>query len=638
MALALFLVTATGLGQFAPGFGWGSRSFAGWALLPLLLYGLSAAAGLPLHVAGWGVLALAVLGHAYALYRWRSTPDRMVMAQAALLHPIAVLSLCVVAISFLFGPNHYVPLQWDELSNWLTVTRQMFVADVVWRDDMTFNNPGYTPGWYLSMLYPNLFHEQFSEARSLAAFSAGWICFAGLAWDIISRATPEKSFRWLSLSGFMILFALSWLPSNLLIEPPQLLLTAAPFMLLTVAIRNRDDALSIAALAGLLLAAAIFLKLASILLLVLVPMLIWQVYRQGAWAAAGGVLVPPTVVYFGWTLLGSHGATAQCMKSPFDSSSWEKLEGGSEIVAQFFTRSFDFIAVWAASPTAIIGLIGLLVVFVTPSLRQLSIGVLMYLGVYFSAVLWSITTCFGGYDRLVLASLERYQALALDVVSTVGLLVVAIQLARTAPVVKKRLPHALVIAATIAALALIGSMTHTARLSAVRLATPFAPGHPFPPMYVERRQPILMGIDDLRTIAKVTRVEHGGPPRVTVIAQNSDGFERFLLSYLALGDKRGGPLQTFRVMHRHSWTAVSQHWSAATTKDQIRKDLVTADIIWPRFVDRFIGPVLAGFVDSEVCGNNIRAFMLWRSDPGAPYRCVLNEGVLRYYEQIGSGS
>ncbi len=634
--VALVLITAIGLGRWLPGPGWGVRSLAGWALLPLMLDMPVRLFGLPLHMVAWGVFGLALVGWGRAgVAAWRA---RRIDFRAVAAHPLPVLGAAVVALAAAVGPGGYVPLHWDELSNWLAVPRQMFTADAVWRADMVFSNPGYTPGWYLQILYPNLmFESRFSELPGLAALAAGWVCFGALLWDVLGRFAAGTAARWAFLSLVLLAAPTAWLGPDLLIEPPQRMLTAAPLILLLAVPRDAAEARRLALATGLLLAGSYFLKVAGIVLLAALPLFVWRFARPGGIAALVGLLLPVAAVHVYWTLAGPPGVAGQCMTSPLAMLLADGAGALSRIAPDYAARSLDVLAGWLATPAGGLGILGMLGAAWIGALRPLPPAVLAYLAVYGAALLWSYGGCVGGFEQATLGSLERFQGLALDAAALAGLAALAAVLARALPVRAER-GGILRLAAAGLGLALAAQMVWRGVERAPSLADPFAPGHPYPAAYVEKRLPILMGLDDLRRVVVATRTADGAPPTVAVIAQETDGLERFLLRYHGLGRDRGGPLRDFAVLPRHSWTATGGTWSVAAAPEEIRADLRRADILWPRRVDRYIGPVLADFVDSAACSSFVRAFLLWRSDPGTAYRCVFNEGVVRYYETRAAGT
>ncbi|GAB6051662.1 hypothetical protein JCM17960_04820 [Magnetospira thiophila] len=627
LSLALVLLTSAGIGLWLPLRGLGSRAFLGWAIFPFLLFVLARIVGLPLHIAAWVLLGLAMGGLVMEGWRQRHkhfSPD-------LLLHPLLSFGALLLVFVALWGPQGYIPLEWDELSNWLSLTRQMFIADEVWRADMELANPGYTQGWYLAMVYPQLFHDEFIEVRSLAAGTAGVLCFLGFAWDLLrGQGDFQRTvIAWGSVSGLLLLWPLGWLPDNLLIEPPQLLLISSLFLLLARFSASDDSHREILLCAGLLLGAGYFLKIAGIVSLLLLPFLWWRSGRARILPLALLLLLPFAVVYVTWKLFGNPAPATFCIADPIavlTGGQWETLTTVSD---PFFQRLMSLLTLRAQSAWSLLGLAGLVLAALIRPYRLLALAAGSYLVVYTGLLLWTYASCFQSYERETLISLERYMGLAFDALSLAGVLVLIEGLyTRVAPKVTGR---GFGLATALLVLAALGVTLTQADKQAVRLADPFAPGHPYPAAFVEKRQPVRQSMADLRRLVQATHSAHD-LPTVTLIAQNSDGFERILLRYLAHGSQRGGPLNDFQVMPSHSWSGQGATWSASAA--QAKQDFDRSDIIWPRQVDQKLGQVLGQYVDSQICGDNVRAFFLWRADPGAPHRCVLNEGLVRYYEQL----
>ena len=631
LSLILYLVAAGGLGAWFAGWPLGLRTFVGWALVPVLLFVASGIAGLPLSVAGQAVLGLAVVGGMAATVRaarrgWQRPLGRLAA------HPVGWLGLLAVGLTAVVGPDRYVPLEWDELSNWLAVTRQMFVADVPWRADMTLANPGYTPGWHLAMVFPGLFFEDFAEVRSLAAFTSGLVAFGGLVFDLLGdrprRGGPggHLAARWAAVAAVLALMPYGWLPPNALIEPPQLLLTVAPLLILVARPASPGQGRRWALAAGLLLAAGYLVKAAALVLLAAVPFLWWRLREGRGVGTAARLVLPFAAVFVAWKVFAPVVA-ASCLADPLSRMTPEGLNRVRDMLRPFAVRGGTYLADALAMPLGVAGLAGLLA-GAWRGHRVVVAGSFAYLAAYVAAIAWSFAICFRGYQLANLSSLERYLGLALEAVLLAGVLAGARLLLGLIGPSSGRWPAragGLAAAATVALLALT---VHRSAALAPRLADPFAPGHLYPSAYVEKRLPVMAGMADLLQVAAATRTDKP-VPRVTVIAQNTDGFERFLLAYLGLGSIRDGPLRHFAVAPTHSWSATpGREWTVTATADEIRADLGRSEIIWPRHLDSVVGQVLTDFTDSPSCRTYIRAFLLWRPDPDAPYRCVFNEGLI----------
>ena len=146
---------------------------------------------------------------------------------------------------------------------------------------MEFPALGYTPGWPLMLVFPQLFFEAFNEGRSAAVMVVFVAALLGLLHDSAVGKAPSPGRRFLALGLLLWLplipaldplipseVLIEGVPTKLLIEPPQILLNVALLALL-FRMTGRDDGGSgrywLAGGAGLVLAAGYFTKSAMVM-------------------------------------------------------------------------------------------------------------------------------------------------------------------------------------------------------------------------------------------------------------------------------------------------------------------------------------------------------------------------------------
>jgi hypothetical protein len=652
-SIGFISVTAIGLGGWIPGAGLGTRAFVAWALLPLILFIANAVFSIPLYFAGWIVVAFAGLGYLNLAFERRRQLTHRPQRELALflLHPVVTLSVLAGCLAIAGGVNSYEPIEWDELSNWLNVTRQMFVADTVWRQDMSFSNPGYTSGWYLAMLFPNLPFTEFREIRSLAAGAVGTIVFFGLVYDVISHNIAVSAKRtwatamagaWLGTATILIVSNDLLIPKNTLIEGFQIQLTAAPFLLVLLFRSSLTRNYMMILAAGMCFAAGYFLKVAGMVTLSALPFLVlflsWNALREhrdwGRFVVSFLYLsIPTLLVFILWKVFGTP-AQGHCTADPFLALQWpgDNVHAAT-VLDRFMDRSRNYALGRILSWEGALGGAGIIAAVFTRQLRFLSFGILFFLIVYVAALYWFYLRCISGYQQDVLISLERFEGVALGVVLVCGsVFAILLSFPRGFAALSRRGERAIWsgVGAAACTCLLLGYETIMTLQWLPRLADPFSHGHQYPPEFVEKRQPILLGKDELKSLASVTQAT-GSLTRVSVVSQRTDGFEKILLRYHAVNGKRGENLKLFDVASEHSWArGAGNVWATKATPDEIRTELLASDIIWPRQVDRYIRPILVEFFDTPVCGNTIRWIFLWRPAPGNPYRCVPIERIIQH--------
>jgi hypothetical protein len=313
---------------------------------------------------------------------------------------------------------------------------------------------------------------------------------------------------------------------------------------------------------------------------------------------------------------------------------YKNYETTAIIWERYLDRSSNYMELRMTSWSALAAFLGLMAALFFKVFRPICLALITYSGVYAAVLFLAYIQCWRGYEQDILISLERFLSVPLDVAYLVALSIGAILLTRFVVKVASYSSSRQMFAFLLASIGTIYLLSHSLiRLpeQASRLANPFASGHQYPHSFVEKRLPIILGAPELRRLVSATN-PNTERAKVIVVSQGSDGFQRFLLRYYALGTMRGGPLHLYDIMPMHSWAPVSGNPWASIIKDptEINSSLIKADIIWPRNIDKFIGPVLGNFVDSQVCANNILFYFLWRSDPGMRYRCVMIEGMLTY--------
>ncbi|MFN3077681.1 MAG: hypothetical protein ABT940_12550, partial [Alphaproteobacteria bacterium] len=314
-------------GGGSPTRGWaGLRFMAGLALLCLILYLANPVLRLPVSVGAWSAVAAAGCGLALAARRIARARE---VEFGLLAHPVVVLPVGLLAILAVHGPIDYLPVSWDEFSNWLGWSRQIFVTDSHWTPSMSIGQVGYTPGWALLMAFPNIVLGSFREVHSASVQFLLHVGVLGLVFDLLRDRLRDGGAGPRLATGLAWLFVLAVLgveatwklhPTLQLIEKPQIYAMAAVLLTALAGGTAGADRDRLAAMIGLFLAFGYLLKMAMLTFVPAAALLAMTLHGEGRRGVAGlGLrlalaLTPVVLAALSWRMASPE--TGGCMSNP----------------------------------------------------------------------------------------------------------------------------------------------------------------------------------------------------------------------------------------------------------------------------------------------------------------------------------
>lgn len=607
------------------------RFLTGISVLLIFLFVVHVVLTVPYHYAVWGSVAAAFLAAAWGGSR-AIKGDRTALV-AVCSHPVVVLSFAVALLALFTTRFQYLPYLGDEFSNWIG-----WAVQLVATDSYKVNVPviSYTPGWALLMAVPGGISGNFDVNQIGAISFILHVGLLGAVYDAVlavsgrgDAATPVM--RRLAAWGVVLTLLLveaSWklLPTNLLIERPQIIFLIAPFVAFSVAQIMDQGRLNLGLMAGTWIAAGYLIKVA---MLVAVPFLAVLACVAHFWLPTGASWVPVPqrlvraavkgalcmlpflVVYLLWSLqsLPSH-----CMGQPIDTLTSEGLAMlTGDKARELAVRLSHVLGVYLADyklPVTVLAIIGLVSGLANRRTAVISAAVVGFFCVYGAALFWMYLTCFAGYEYETLISHPRHIRIALRVVHVIGLLLLMYSAWRALPrawpaarLVLNGRRGVVVFAAMVMLLG--GWQLRAVHLSLQENATRVSQGVNYHEV-VQRvfdETPLVRALlpADKSRLAKVMLIDQGG---ITQYAKAAE-FARH-------GATRGGPAQHFDLTYTFSVGEKQINaWMREMTTTEYRDLLLSHDLLWPFVVDDWALDVLSGLVNDSACLQDVtRRFLV----------------------------
>lgn len=593
--LFVFL-TVYGFGLLCPvsQAGLGVRLTFGWSALVILL-GLGAALlGMPIRLWSFAVAGLGLAGFVFRLKRLSLAED--VKNPAATL---AGLALIVIAI----GPGAYNPVAWDELSNWMYVTRQIVVADRIFGPDIIYTNPGYTIGWQLLMAYPQSLYSEFDEANSFTPIVVLHIAVLALIADLArllaaNRGMDERTATIAAWGAVAFLLATEALwklfPTLLLIEKPQIYSYVATLILAVWASEAAEKSIARwGAVAGSAFAASYFFKIAAVTMipaLLLLPLILYLRRRTKDAMVLAATLLLPTFILMSWWKMAFPAnvctADPQAIALGFASrweEAWAVTQGWLAVLAQY-----SAIYKPAVSLAALVGF-GLVLAGRRRIETMLIVIFFAFALVYLAALIATHVGCLSGYENETFMSHDRFMRVILRILHALGLLFLFLAsfdwLRRRNGIDRRSRPAGVVLAAAFGAFLIWQGVKSYAGLREVAMrgddgergATVSA---------------IKRGVADLKVWAESR--ETADIPGVMLIAQNRDDFHNTVARYHALGTLRGGATRTLEFPFPNSFGSTAANiFMTPASPERILEIAGKADVVWPMILDSYVRDALA---------------------------------------------
>lgn len=611
-SLALTFLTSVGLGLLLPwprsashGSWIGLRLQLGFCIMIAALFALHLVFRLPLQVAAWGTAAMASVG----LLRMRRLTDWSGM----LSHPAMVLPLFILLDLSIRGLD-YTPLAWDELSNWLSWTRQSVATGRLLGADIHHGVPGYTPGWPLALAYPSLLVGGFRFNHAALVPFVMHVAMLGLLFDVMVSALLRRgtALVWARIGAWGILLLVlaveaSWklVPTHLLIEEPQSYLLLAWLMIAWLMLdgylgqRTGAFCLGIIFLGGYLIKVAM-LAFGPAALVVL----LWQWWRRRADPQGAPLPVllllafgPAMVAYGVWRVTGWYPG---CMGEPL--LVFRSFLAGAvspERAYDLFSRLFGWILGYLGTyklPLTVMGGGALVMLSRWNSSRPMVVAYVVYLAAYFGSLYVYHLDCLGEYYFETLNSPDRFTRVPLRLMHVAGIVVPAI------PLVALAFQYSFVRRLAAALVVFLAAWQVWRSDGAVRAMTTRWDASPEQVSEVARMR------HDAETVAGLVADRPELGQQVRIIAQGSAGYPKLILSFFGEG--------RFTVTGAFSWGELPANtWMVKADAAGVLADLGSASLIWPVQVDAWMVDILRSHLDDPHCADNLEGhYMLSRPD------------------------
>lgn len=455
-ALFLSWACALGLGQIVPrrsvhqGDFEGARFFGGIALIALSLFLLNTVFRLPISLASFAIVAVAGVGVVLFGRRIWAGRDQGV---ELLTHPIVVLPAVVVAAVAVRGGIDYLPWGWDEFSNWLGFAKQMVIADDFRADTMIASRADYPFGWRYLMAFPGAVLGGFTEERAYPFAFLLHAGFLGFLYDVLrwrlARIEALGNVRasglaWLAMLAFVTV-EITWLlvPTNLLVERPQVYTLAACLLLGFGLVRDESDRMRWAAGLGIVLAFGYLVRVQMVLLTPSVLLLLiaaawsdaaadgpggWRRRAVAAARLAVPVFLPFAAVFVTWTLIRPYETCAANLTSYFDPQLAGGLAGApmADLAASYTAAIWGYVShyKWPVTVGSLAAMVGALASRGRRDLQIFVGAVAVFAAIYTVMLFWAYVACPGSFNRF-LSSFERYYLVLVRVVHFAGFLLAA---------------------------------------------------------------------------------------------------------------------------------------------------------------------------------------------------------------------
>lgn len=554
--------------------------------------------------------------------------DRRLLAHPGLVLP--VLAALAIAVN---GGIDYLPYTVDEFTNWIGVSRQIYLHDGYAAVRETIAHPGYMPGWQIALLFPWLVLGEMDMGQSAGAplvLHAGLaaLVFEVLRAEVLRRGIDsEARASMMAWAGVLLYLAAEgtgklW-PSSLLIEQPQIYALTASLLYLYLI--DRDDKrllthLGLAVAAGYLLKSAMMTFLPGLALVLAMlafgaPGRSWS-HRAARFAQQAAIVLSPVVAVAVLWKLSAPGIGQGCLTNPMATFTpevfakvagldWKGLMARMAVEAGGYVATYKTVVLAAAAVGAAAALV---------SGRWLWLLALSaFAAVYMLALYWYHLTCFGAYYFETLNSIPRFTRVVVQPFHAVGLVALAvlgigIASAGRLGALLDRKPATVALAVGCAAL--LSWQAIQLHRSADDVTT-------------RRYQSVDTRLAEVRATAAFVRDTLPAAPTPPLVQFISQGTDADLLSYAkmyALDGTRGHPRVLFRAATDVSWNPgkAINIWQRTMSAEALTATFRKADVIWPIIVDDFTTKILTTLVSADGgCDGKLVNKVLVKTSGGA---------------------
>lgn len=649
MDLLFIFVLLLALSQLLPvpstdNHGWlGLRFLGAGFALPLLLFFGNVAVGIPLTALAWLIVACAAVGGILGIVRLVRQPGGFSFPVSRLSHPVWILSIVAGIVIASRNGVEYKPYLGDEFASWLRISRQIFLADSFWSDQVNYHLGAYTNGWPLLVVFPNLFYDSFDERHAASIQFLMHVGLMGLIYDalrwIAGRGATEAltdlaktGFAWIVILVLLGVEA-SWLlyPTDLLIDRPMLYALVAMLVLVVIAQYDGVSRTALGLYMGLVMAAGYILKVAMIafgLPLAIVWMsMVWREQREGV---ASGSLLSGMPGWFDRKFLRRSLWIGMLQSVPFFAAfaSWSVNRTGQSCLAtsgDFFSgdllvlvtpkglslwgRMADAFIVYGGEFKLSLSLltVGVLVVALT-SRRMLPVLIagLVFTALYALAMFYAYAFCFGALDSTYLESFQRFVRIPIRVAHVLGIILLAIGILHlmtrrgTGEPIAVRLWRRISVRLVLGLMVGVGLFWQGVQIDR-SIAAIGDRELTHPGLAIAHKQIEAESLQ-LRTLLKSRKLEGVAG---YVIAQGTHGSEYDAAKYYGIRIRRDGEgyfHYDLKGPFRFSPSQFAQ--------------MDEAPFIWPIKIDEAAADYLEMRIDDETCRANLTSYFLFRTSDG----------------------
>lgn len=589
---------------------------------------------LPLSTMALLLGAVSSVGIAQAV--WRARFNRREFLLAAL-HPIWIFAALVGLMAALRDGIDYLPFTGDEVSSWLRLARQIYLADDYWSDRTVYSHPGYTNGWPLLVAFVNVPAGRWDDGNAALVPFLLHLGLCGLLFDILRQAAAEALapyrsgntwatlFAWLGMLTLLAVEA-SWLliPRFLLIDEPLLYAFLGIFLTAIVGLRHGRGRTCVAAYLGLTLAAGYLLKISMFAAVPALGIILIAYARDEPHPLRAGIryasliFVPLILASLSW----SRSTTGvECNASPI---SLLGLDGGLSTdqlsyIGQLYAKAAtDYLLSYKVPAT-----IGALCCIATAVFRRRGLWIVASVAVfivgYSTALYLSYFSCIEIVDDELL-SFPRYFLVNLRILHVVGPIIFALtafEMDRTRSLAQSIIACDWARPLAITALGvLFGLQIWQAERSLTDLATR---------QHQEATNAALVTKMKSESAALRAEIEKFGldDPHISIVAQGGYGVEIDFGNYFGIKSKPdAGSNFLYTILPPYSWGArTTSFTSEISGKEALVAWWRGFDIIWPIQLDEFTRSAIADIVDDDDCRRQPTRYFLVKVSPKA-FRCV----------------
>ncbi len=644
-SLSIMVATFLGLGGLLPAISSaapvapGYRAFTGFCLALFLVYVGTVVLRISIDTSIFIVVGLAVLGAGrLALIVGRKNG----LAQL-LVHPVFLLVVGIAVVAQYQGEITYHPYGFDTYANWLIRAKKLWLANDLLAPVTADGGSGYVPGWHLMLMFTAPLFQEFDSLYAIAAPIGIHVVLLAVVYDVAVHwwcsELGGKARDAVVVGWALILVALAgeaaWtlLPTVILAEIPLFYTLIGVFALATMYWHRESSRPAVTLALGLAISAHYLIKKSGLAGIPVGLGLVFAGYalnksRDSIPLARVVVYVliaagPAVISVFAWKLAGV--TSTKCVDSLGGllfsadqySTAMERivpLAGDLISATGNYTSGYKF-------PLTLVALGGVAVGMFEARTRWISVGVLAYGIVCFTAIYFAYLLC-GENFAAYLSSLQRYIQVPIRLLHFVGPFILFLVATRVwserVGVTLNRTWFWLGLLVVIAAGVYQGRAINRQfiELRDKNLYSEFGRRH----RYFNRQIP--RDVDDLVRLSKKYEIDH---PRVLMVYVFSESLPPLIAEYGNIPRIRDDlPNKSIQTRFRIRYAYMKQQGSIPLGFKDQPDPLKDIDIIWAVSESAWLRSILNGRVDDQECAKNPTRYYIIRAGESArKFRCVI---------------